>query len=256
MPRGRAYPGSHASAARSPLLDHLRRRDAVHGADAARAGLRRRVRAVEDRRGVARCRVRRRRPSRGHPGRARGRTFRPEERCRLGPRTPGGREPRVCARRRRCRTRHRSLRPGLLEHRHLGGRTGVGRRRRTEGEAWRDDRNRLRSSNRRRDSRSDVRRCRRDGRYPRVSDDARDRRVRVRAAGVRRAIDSRREADRRRRETGIPRHPLPGRALAEHASGDALRDPRPPRSARARRRRVVDPRHRRSLLPGRRRSRS
>ena len=57
---------------RSPRqLDHLRRRDAVHGIDAPGTGLRRGVRPLEDGCGVARGGVRRRSPLRRHSRRSR-----------------------------------------------------------------------------------------------------------------------------------------------------------------------------------------
>ena len=73
-----AYPRSRATPARPRQLDHLRRRAALHRADAARSGLRGRVRPLEGRRRAPRRRVRRRRALRRDPGRARGRAVRAE----------------------------------------------------------------------------------------------------------------------------------------------------------------------------------
>ena len=62
---------THAPPARPRQRDHLRRRAALHRADAARPVVRRGVRPLEDRRRASRRRVRRRRALRRHPGRPR-----------------------------------------------------------------------------------------------------------------------------------------------------------------------------------------
>ena len=160
-PEGACVSSTRAPSAPSRLHDHLRRCAALHGAHAARAGLRGRVRSLEGRRRPPRRGVRSRRAPRRDPRRDRRRALRPQVRGRRRARASRGGELRLRARGRRRDARSRAVRAGALEHRHVGGCPLVGLDHDAEGASRRGARVRVRRRGRGRDPRADVRRRRR-----------------------------------------------------------------------------------------------
>ncbi len=157
---GAYRPFSNAPPSRTRQRDHLRRRASLHGADAARPGVRGGVRPVEDRRRAPRRRLRRRCAVRRHSRWAGRREVRAEASRRRGASPALRGQLRVRAGRQRARPRRGAVHPGRRQHGDLGRGARLDLRQCATRSSRRDDRDGLRRRHLRRGARPRVRRAR------------------------------------------------------------------------------------------------